>query len=144
MEVEVPARMEQERIYRQNQEQLKLKLEQSRDKFKSDLEKARKKLVAANAMESPKTIWISRRKPPDVSPKASERPVMIMTMTATMRATGPSIEARIEASGASHGMPDPAAWAGPTNNASPAATHAAARRGSGSASTALMWSSPTP
>jgi len=44
MEVEVPARMEQERIYRQNQEQLKLKLEQSRDKFKSDLEKARKKL----------------------------------------------------------------------------------------------------
>ena len=44
MEVELPARMEQERIYRQNQEQLKLKLEQSRDKFKKDWESAKEKL----------------------------------------------------------------------------------------------------
>ena len=44
MEVELPARMEQERIYRQNQEQLKLKLQQSRDKFKAEWEKAKKKL----------------------------------------------------------------------------------------------------
>jgi len=44
MEVELPTRMEQERIYRQNQEQLKLKLQQSRDKFKEDWEKAKKKM----------------------------------------------------------------------------------------------------
>jgi hypothetical protein len=44
MEVELPARMEQERIYRQNQEQLKLKLEQSRDRFKQDWERAKKKM----------------------------------------------------------------------------------------------------
>ncbi|RKP28171.1 hypothetical protein SYNPS1DRAFT_20478 [Syncephalis pseudoplumigaleata] len=31
----------------------------------------RKKLDAAKAIERPNTIWISRRKPPDVSPKAS-------------------------------------------------------------------------
>ena len=41
MEMEMPARIEQERIYRQNQEQLKLKLEQSRDKFKADWERAK-------------------------------------------------------------------------------------------------------
>ena len=34
----------------------------------------RKKLDAANAIERPKTIWIRRRKPPEVSPKASVRP----------------------------------------------------------------------
>ena len=33
-------------------------------------------------MLSPKTIWISRRKPPEVSPKASVRPVVPMMMTA--------------------------------------------------------------
>ena len=31
--------------------------------------KERKKLDAAKAIERPKTIWISRRKPPEVSPK---------------------------------------------------------------------------
>jgi hypothetical protein len=30
----------------------------------------RKKLDAAKAMDRPKTIWIRRRKPPEVSPKA--------------------------------------------------------------------------
>ena len=42
----------------------------------------RKKLDAANAIDRPKTIWIRRRDPPDVSPKASDRPVMMMTITA--------------------------------------------------------------
>jgi hypothetical protein len=35
------------------------------------LKKLRKKEEAAKAIESPKTIWISLRKPPAVSPKAS-------------------------------------------------------------------------
>ena len=42
--------------------------------------KERKKLVAAKAIESPKTIWISRRKPPELSPKASDRPVMTILL----------------------------------------------------------------
>ena len=52
----------------------------------------RKKLDAAKAIDRPKTIWISRRKPPEVSPKASVRPVTMMMITATILATGPSIE----------------------------------------------------
>src|SRR3546814_16338091 len=48
------------------------------EKLKND----RKKLEAANAMVRPNTIWISLRKPPDVSPKASARPVAMMMMTA--------------------------------------------------------------
>src|SRR5690606_19929739 len=64
----------------------------------------RKKLDAANAMEMPKTIWISRRKPPPVSPKASVRPVTMMMITATILATGPSTDSRIDCSGASQGM----------------------------------------
>src|SRR5690606_33761886 len=52
----------------------------------------RKNELAANAMESPKTIWIRRRKPPEVSPNASARPVAIMTMTAMILATGHSMD----------------------------------------------------
>jgi hypothetical protein len=37
-----------------------------------------------------------RRKPPDVSPKASVRPVTMMMMTAMILATGPSIDWRID------------------------------------------------
>ncbi len=55
----------------------------------------RKKLDAANAIEMPKTIWISRRKPPEVSPKASDRPVTMMMITAMIFATGPWTESRI-------------------------------------------------
>ena len=55
------------------------------EKLKND----RKNEDAANAMDRPNTIWISLRKPPDVSPKASARPVAMMMITATMRATGP-------------------------------------------------------
>jgi len=55
----------------------------------------RKKLEAANAIERPNTIWTNRRKPPDVSPKASERPVTMMTITAMIFATGPSTDWRI-------------------------------------------------
>src|SRR6478736_9377534 len=72
----------------------------------------RKKLEAANAIDRPNTIWISRRKPPDVSPKASDRPVTMMMMTAMILATGPSTDCRIWLSGCSHGILEPAANAG--------------------------------
>ena len=76
------------------------------EKLKND----RKKLDAANAMDRPNTIWISLRKPPLVSPKASARPVaMMMMMTATIRATGPWIDSKMDCSGASQGMLEPAA-----------------------------------
>src|SRR5258705_3934554 len=71
--------------------------------------KDRKKLEAANAIDKPNTIWISLRKPPDVSPKASERPVTMMMMTAMIFATGPSTDCKIWLSGCSHGMLEPAA-----------------------------------
>ncbi len=64
-------------------------------------------------MDRPKTIWISLRKPPDVSPKASARPVAMMMMTATMRATGPWIDSRMDCSGPSQGIEEPAACAVP-------------------------------
>src|SRR5258705_3601467 len=69
----------------------------------------RKKLEAANAIDKPNTIWISLRKPPDVSPKASERPVTMMMMTAMIFATGPSTDCRIWLSGCYHRMFEPAA-----------------------------------
>ena len=69
----------------------------------------RKKLDAANAMERPKTIWMRRRAPPELSPKASVSPVIMMIITATIFATGPSMDSRIAWSGASHGMFEPAA-----------------------------------
>lgn len=71
----------------------------------------RKKLDAAKAIERPKTIWIRRRKPPEVSPNASVRPVVMMMITAMILATGPSIDWRMDCSGASHGMEEPEAWA---------------------------------
>src|SRR5579883_1011228 len=71
--------------------------------------KVRKKLDAAKAMEMPKTIWMRRRKPPAVSPKASVRPVVMMMITAMILATGPWTESKICWSGCSHGMPAPAA-----------------------------------
>src|SRR5215471_17870653 len=54
----------------------------------------RKNELAANAIERPNTIWTRRRKPPDVSPKASVRPVTMMMITAMIFATGPSIDCR--------------------------------------------------
>src|SRR3546814_18633324 len=62
------------------------------EKLKND----RKKHEAANAIVRPNTIWISLRNPPDVSPKASARPVAMMMMTATMRATGPWMDSRMD------------------------------------------------
>ena len=56
------------------------------------LKKLRKKLDAANAIDRPKMIWISRRKPPAVSPNARVRPVMMMMITAMILATGPWTE----------------------------------------------------
>src|SRR4029079_12009748 len=56
---------------------------------------ARKKLDAANAIDNPNTIWIRRRKPPEVSPKASVRTVTMMVITARILATGPSTDCRI-------------------------------------------------
>src|SRR3569623_898063 len=76
------------------------------------LKKLRKKEDAANAIERPKTIWISRRNPPDVSPKASVSPVVIMMITATILATGPWTDSSTCWSGCSHGMPDTPAQAG--------------------------------
>src|SRR3546814_13075781 len=58
------------------------------------LKKLRKNELAANAMVRPNTIWISRRKPPLVSPKASVRPVMMMMITATILATGAWTDSR--------------------------------------------------
>src|SRR5262249_38396683 len=72
----------------------------------------RKKDDAANAIDRPNTIWIRRRKPPAVSPKASVRPVTMMMITAIILETGPSIDCRICWSGCSHRMLDPAAIAG--------------------------------
>ena len=54
----------------------------------------RKKLDAAKAIDRPNTIWTKRRKPPEVSPNASDRPVVIITMTPMIFATGPSIDCR--------------------------------------------------
>src|SRR5204862_7930292 len=75
----------------------------------------KKKLDAANAIDKPNTIWISRRKPPDVSPKASDSPVTMMMITATILATGPSTDCRIWLSGCSHGIFEPADQAGVEN-----------------------------
>src|SRR5262245_16662411 len=72
----------------------------------------RKNDDAANAIDSPNTIWMRRRKPPAVSPKASVRPVTMMMMTAMILETGPSIDWRICWSGCSQGMFEPAAIAG--------------------------------
>src|SRR6185437_4188620 len=58
------------------------------------LKKERKKEEAAKAIDRPKTIWIRRRKPPAVSPKASVSPVVMMMITATILATGPWTESR--------------------------------------------------
>src|SRR5579883_2901439 len=72
----------------------------------------RKKLEAAKAIDRPNTIWINLRKPPDVSPNASDSPVTIMMMTAMILATGPSTDCRIWLRGCSHGMLEPAASTG--------------------------------
>src|SRR5690606_24432054 len=71
------------------------------------LKKDRKNEDAANAIDRPNTICTRRRKPPEVSPKANARPVAIMAMTATMRATGPWMESRMDSSGPSQGMLEP-------------------------------------
>src|SRR5690606_38131361 len=92
-------------------------------KLKND----RKKLDAAKAMEMLKTIWISRRKPPPVSPKASVRPVTMMMITATIFATGPSTDSRMDCSGASQGMEEPEAQAGPVIRLAHAKAAAVAR-----------------
>ena len=41
----------------------------------------RKKELAAKAIDRPKTIWINLRNPPEVSPKASVKPVTMMMIT---------------------------------------------------------------
>src|SRR5687767_4475522 len=83
------------------------------------LKNERKNDEAANAIDSPKTIWISRRKPPAVSPNASVSPVVMMMITATILATGPWTDSRTFCSGSSHGMPDPPAKAGAASRANP-------------------------
>src|SRR3546814_13885410 len=73
------------------------------------LKKDRQNEDAAHAMDRPKTIWTSLRKPPDASPKASARPVAMMMMTPTIRATGPSMASRMACRGPSPGVLEPAA-----------------------------------
>src|SRR3972149_4326659 len=84
----------------------------------------RKNEDAANAMDKPNTIWISLRKPPLVSPKASANPVEMMMITATIRATGPWIDSRMDVSGPSQGMLEPAACAGKARHSISAASTA--------------------
>src|SRR3546814_14676150 len=67
------------------------------------LKKERKKELAAKAIERPNTIWISRRNPPLVSPNARVRPVTLLMMTAPVFAPAPSLNSRIDGSGASRG-----------------------------------------
>src|SRR5690625_1860694 len=88
------------------------------EKLKND----RKNEDAAKAMDRPKTIWTNLRKPPLVSPKASARPVAIMMITATMRATGPWMESRMDCNGPSQGMLEPAACAVPARSSIRAAS----------------------
>src|SRR5690606_14770508 len=76
------------------------------------LKKLRKKELAAKAIDRPNTIWISRRNPPEVSPKARLRPVTMMMITATILATGPSMDSRMDWRGASQGIDEPPARAG--------------------------------
>src|SRR3546814_19091420 len=71
----------------------------------------RKKLDAAKAIDRPKPIWISFRAPPDVSPKASVRPVMMMTDTTMFLPTGHSMDSRMDCRVASHGLREPDASA---------------------------------
>src|SRR3546814_562739 len=73
-------------------------------------------------------FWISRRKPPLVSPKASVRPVMMMMITATILATGPWTDSSTCSSGCSQGMPEPAACAVPQSSSVAAAAPASDRR----------------
>src|SRR6266446_6823152 len=82
------------------------------------LKKVRKKELAANAIDRPKTIWINRRIPPEVSPKASAKPEPMMMMTAMILATGPWMLSRIWVSGCSQGMFEPAARASPGHSRS--------------------------
>jgi hypothetical protein len=46
-----------------------------------------------------------------MSPKERLSPVTMMVTTAMTLATGPSMDSRMRCSGASHGMPEPAARA---------------------------------
>src|SRR5260370_38268179 len=77
------------------------------------LKKVRKKELAAKAIESPNTIWINRRIPPEVSPKASARPEPMIMMTAIILATRPWMLWRIWVSGSSPGMCEPGERATP-------------------------------
>src|SRR5215831_6356127 len=76
----------------------------------------RKNDDAANAIDRPNTIWMRRRNPPAVSPKASVRPVTMMMITAMIFETGPSIDRKVCWSGCSHGIFEPAAKAGAVTN----------------------------
>ena len=101
--------------------------------------KDRKKLEAANAIVRPKTIWISLRKPPLVSPNANASPVAMMTMTAMIRATGPWIDSRMDSSGPSQGMLEPAACAADISSKRAASTAACAARCNRFCALAEMW-----
>src|SRR5215831_15001569 len=98
----------------------------------------RKNDDAANAIDRPNTIWMRRRNPPAVSPKASVRPVTMMMITAMILETGPSIDCKICWSGCSHGMFEPAACAGAGANTELATANAFAILVRGRAITDVM------
>src|SRR5690606_6459283 len=93
------------------------------------LKKERKKDEAAKAIDRPNTIWISRRNPPAVSPKASVRPVTMMMITATIFATGPCTDSSTCCRGCSQGMPEPPAQALVESTAQPSASSGSDRNG---------------
>src|SRR3546814_15419104 len=81
------------------------------------LKKERKQELAAKATDRPKTIWISRRKPPEVSPKARVRPVLTMIITPPTLPTGHCHDSTTDWSGVHPCIPEPPAMAGPVCSA---------------------------
>ena len=59
----------------------------------AELEEGQEETRRGNAIDWPKTIWISCRNPAKVSPNASVRPVMTMMITEVTLPTGPCIAA---------------------------------------------------
>jgi hypothetical protein len=59
----------------------------------AELEEGQEETRRGNAIDWPKTIWISCRNPAKVSPNASVRPVMAMMITEVTLPTGPCIAA---------------------------------------------------
>ena len=88
-----------------------------RDGPAGEAEERQEERDAANAIDRPNTIWISLRKPARRVAEA-RRPVAMMMMTATMRATGPWMDSRMDCSGAFPGHRGAGGLAVPASNSS--------------------------